>query len=42
MRAYQIEDFAVPANHKEKIKESEKREKYLHLAKDLKKYRTRR
>ena len=29
--------FAVPANHRAKRKESEKKDKYLHLAKQLKK-----
>ena len=30
-------DFAVPADHKIKLKESEKKDKYLHLARGLKK-----
>ena len=30
-------DFAVPADHKVKIKENEKRDKYLDLARELKK-----
>ena len=30
-------DFAVPADHKVKLKESEKRNKYLNLDKELKK-----
>ena len=30
-------DFAVPANHRVKLKESEKRDKYLDLARELKK-----
>ena len=30
-------DFAVPANHKVKLKESEKKDKYLDLARELKK-----
>ena len=30
-------DFAVPANHRRKIKEKEKRDKYLHLAREQKK-----
>ena len=30
-------DFAVPADHKVKLKESENRDKYLELARDLKK-----
>ena len=29
-------DFTVPANHSEKIKESEKRDKYLDLPRELK------
>ena len=36
-RAYQIVDFAVPVDHRVKIKESEKRDKYLDLARQLKK-----
>ena len=36
-RTYRIVDFAISANHKVKIKESEKREKYLNLARELKK-----
>ena len=32
-----IVDFAVPANHKVKLKESEKKNKYLDLARELKK-----
>ena len=32
-------DFAVPANHKMKLKECEKRDKYLDLAGELKKLR---
>ena len=32
-----IVDFAVPADHKIKLKECEKRDKYLDLAKELKK-----
>ena len=30
-------DFAIPANHRVKRKESEKRDKYLDLARELKK-----
>ena len=30
-------DFAVPADHRVKLKESEKRDKYLELARELKK-----
>ena len=30
-------DFAVPADHRIKLKESEKRDKYLNLARELKK-----
>ena len=30
-------DFAVPADHKVKLKESEKRDKYLDFARELKK-----
>ena len=30
-------DFVIPADHRVKIKESEKRDKYLDLAKELKK-----
>ena len=33
-------DFAVPADHKVKLKESEKRDKYLDLARELKNYGT--
>ena len=29
-------NFAVPADHKEKLKESEKKDKYLNLARELK------
>ena len=32
-----IVDFAVPADHRIKLKECEKRDKYLHLARELKK-----
>ena len=34
-----IVDFAVPADHGIKLKESEKRDKYLDLARELKKLR---
>ena len=30
-------DFVVPADHRVKLKESEKRDKYLDLAKEMKK-----
>ena len=30
-------DFAIPADHRVKVKESEKKDKYLHLARELKK-----
>ena len=33
----QIVDFAVPADHRIKLKECEKRDKYLDIARDLKK-----
>ena len=36
MRTCPIEDFAVPANHRLKIKENEKQDKYLDLARELK------
>ena len=32
-----IVEFAIPADHRVKIKESEKRDKYLNLARKLKK-----
>ena len=32
-------DFAVPANHRVKLKESEKKDKYLDLTRELKKLR---
>ena len=32
-------DFAVPTNHKVKLKESENKDKYLDLAKELRKQR---
>ena len=37
-----IADFIVPADHRVKIKESEKRDKYQDLARELKKHATRR
>ena len=36
-KAYQIMDFAVPADHRVELKESKKRDKYLDLARELKK-----
>ena len=36
-RTYKIVDFAVPADHRIKLKECEKKDKYLDLAKELKK-----
>ena len=39
-RTGRIVDFDLPANHRVKLKESEKRDKYLDLARELKKYRT--
>ena len=36
-RTYQIMDFAILADHRVKLKESEKRDKYLNLARELKK-----
>ena len=36
-RTHCIVDFAVPANHKVKIKEDKMRDKYLDLARELKK-----
>ena len=38
-RTCQIVDFAVPADHRVKLKESEKNDKYLDLARELKKLR---
>ena len=35
-----IADFAVPGDHRIKLKESEKRDKYLGLARELKNYGT--
>ena len=37
MRICKIVDFAVPADHKIKLKECEKKDKYLDLARELKK-----
>ena len=37
MRTCKIVDFAVPSDHRIKLKESEKRDKYLDLARQLKK-----
>ena len=40
-RTYWIVDFAIPADHWVKLKEIEKRDKYRHLAQEMKKsYRT--
>ena len=36
MRTCRIVNFAVPADHKVKLKECEKRHKYLDLARELK------
>ena len=36
-RAWRIVDFAIPANHRVKLKESEKKDKYLDLSRELKK-----
>ena len=36
-RPYHIMDFAIPAGHRVKIKDSEKRDKYFDLARELKK-----
>ena len=38
-RTCRIVDFAVPADHRIKLKESEKKDKYLNLARELKKLR---
>ena len=38
-RICKIVDFAVPADHRIKLKECEKRDKYLDLARELKKLR---
>ena len=39
-RTCKIVDFAVPANHRIKLKECEKKDKYLYLARELKNYGT--
>ena len=39
-RICKIVDFVVPANHRIKLKECEKKDKYLDLARELKKYGT--
>ena len=36
-RTSKIVDFAVPTDHRIKLKESEKKDKYLNLARELKK-----
>ena len=36
-RIYKIVDFAVPADHRIKLKECKKKDKYLDLARELKK-----
>ena len=36
-RTCRIEDFAVPAHHRVNLKESGKRDKFLNLARELKK-----
>ena len=38
-RNCKIVDFAVPADHRIKLKECEKKDKYLNLARELKKLR---
>ena len=37
MRICQIVDFVVPADHRIKLKECEKKDKYIDLARELKK-----
>ena len=37
-RTSKIVDFAVPADHRIKLKECEKKDKYLDLARELKNY----
>ena len=37
MRTSQIKEFAVPVDHRVKLKENEKRDKFLDLARELKK-----
>ena len=39
-RTCQIVDFAIPADHRVKLKEGEKKNKYLALARELKKNKT--
>ena len=39
-RICRIVDFAVPVDHRIKLKESEKRDKYLDLTRELKNYGT--
>ena len=39
-RTCKIVDFAVSADHRIKLKECEKKDKYLDLARELKNYRT--
>ena len=39
-KIFKIIDFAVPADHRIKLKECEKRDKYLDLARELKNYGT--
>ena len=39
-RTCKIVDFAVPADHRIKLKESEKKDKYFNLARELKIYGT--
>ena len=39
-RIHRMVDFAIPSNHGVKLKESEKRDKYLGLAKELKNWCT--
>ena len=38
-RACDLKGFAIPVDHKEKIKESKMRDKFLNLARELKKLR---
>ena len=35
MKTCRIVDFTIPVDHTVKIKESEKRDEYLHLAREL-------
>ena len=37
MRTCKIVDFAIPADHRVKLKENEKKDKYFHPARELKK-----